>query len=72
MPAHFYFSLNFLCMNVPVCMSVYHVCTWCLERQEKGTVSPGTGVTGDGELAATWVLGTILRSSGRAASVLSC
>lgn len=32
------------------CMSVYHVCSWCPQRPEKGIGSLGTGVTNDWEL----------------------
>lgn len=40
-----------MCMGIfPTCMCVYHVCTWCLWRPEKGVRSPGTWVTGGWEL----------------------
>lgn len=34
----------------PVCMSLHHVCAWCLCTSEKSLDPPGTGVTGDGRL----------------------
>lgn len=41
-------SIYFLCI-LPTCMSVRHVCAWCLSRPEVGIESSGTGVRGSCE-----------------------
>jgi hypothetical protein len=41
----------FMCVGaLPACMFVYHLCAWCLGRQEKGTRSHKTGDTDSCEL----------------------
>lgn len=35
--------------TVPACIYVFHVCTWCSQRLEKGVRSLGTGITGSCE-----------------------
>ena len=35
--------------DLPKCISVHHMCTWCLCGSEKGITYPGTGLTDDYE-----------------------
>lgn len=40
-----------MCTNVmPVCMSVYHIHSWCLHKLKEDVKYPGTGVTDGCEL----------------------
>lgn len=55
-----YLLILWVWMFSPVCMSVSHMCLWCLKRSEVGIGSPGTRV-----------LGLELGTSGTAASALN-
>lgn len=50
----FYFNFTHLSV-LPGCVSVYHACLW----PEKGTESPGTGVTDGCKLAGHHTRGTL-------------
>ena len=49
--AHIFMFTYFMCMIVLfMCISLYHMCAWCLWRSEEGVGSLGTGVVDECEL----------------------